>query len=97
MLFPIDVPVGNRSRVVTCMSSKWTFIAHKNVSIGNPLLKNKKNCFLFENESDFAAHIKSVISDNRLSKKIANQGYKDYKENFYPANSFKKFMKVVNE
>ena len=69
-LFPIDVPVGNRSRIVTAMASGWPIIAHKNVSIGNPSLISGKNCLLANNPTDFSKYSRMLFEDKILRKKL---------------------------
>ena len=96
-LFPIDVPVGNRSRIVTAMGSRWPIIAHINVSLGNPSLKSGYNCFLAKNIDEFLNYSRTVFEKDGISKKITANAYKSYKINFSPDNSLKKFSEFINE
>ena len=96
-LFPIDVPVGNRSRIVTAMASGWPIIAHKNVSIGNPSLISGKNCLLANNPTDFSKYSRMLFEDKILRKKITFNALKTYELNFSPKKSLVKFGNFINE
>ena len=96
-LFPIDVPVGNRSRIVTSLASYWPVIAHKNVSLGNPALKSGLNCFLANNIKEFKNFSLKIFENNDLSKKIAMNGFKTYNKTFEPSFALKLFKKFINE
>lgn len=45
-IVPIDVPVGNRTRIVTCMSLRVPVVAHPNTALGNPSLVDGQTCYL---------------------------------------------------
>ena len=96
-LFPIDVPVGNRSRIVTGLGSGWPIIAHKNVSIGNPHLKNGYNCLLAENSDDFVKISKQIYKNHNLSKNISFNAIKTYNRTHEPKHSLQKFEKFLND
>lgn len=96
-LFPIDVPVGNRSRVVTAMASGWPIIAHKNVSIGNPSLVSKKNCLLAKNATDFSYYSKMLYENKNLRKKITLNALKTYNLYFNPKKALIKFGNFIDE
>jgi hypothetical protein len=96
-LFPIDVPVGNRSRIVTSLASYWPVIAHKNVSLGNPALKSGLNCFLANNIKEFKNFSLKIFENDDLSKKIAMNGFKTYNKTFEPSFALKLFKKFINE
>ena len=96
-LFPIDIPVGNRSRIVTAMGNRWPIIAHKNVSLGNPSLKSGHNCYLAEDVNEFANYSKIVFENESIRKKITSNAYKSYKLYFSPNNSLNKFLNFINE
>jgi glycosyltransferase involved in cell wall biosynthesis len=53
VLAPIDVPVGNRCRILTTMSKGQLIIAHKNTALGNPDLVHGETCLLAGNAEDF--------------------------------------------
>lgn len=96
-LFPIDVPVGNRSRIVTALASFWPVIAHKNVSLGNPALKSGFNCLLANNIKEFKNLSAKIFENNDLRKKIVKNAFKTYNKTFEPSFALKLFKKFINE
>lgn len=65
VLAPIDVPVGNRSRIVTAMAAGALVIAHRNASLGNPDLVDGETCFLAATPADF---------EDRMARAVENRG-----------------------
>jgi len=96
-LFPIDVPVGNRSRIVTALGSGWPIIAHKHTAIGNPALKNGYNCYLAKNENQFGLFSKMLYKKRKLNDTISKNAIKTYNSTFNPSQSLSKFEKFLNE
>jgi hypothetical protein len=96
-LFPIDVPVGNRSRIVTAMASGWPIIAHKNVNKGNPSLKNGYNCLLCENLEDFKKNCDLIYNKKKISSKLTLNAKKTYKQSFDKSSALNKFLKFIDE
>jgi len=96
-LFPIDVPLGNRSRIVTALANRWPIIAHNNVSLGNPALQSGFNCLLAENIEKFIFFSKKIFKNDDLSKKIVKNGYETYNKNFKLTSALKAFKKFINE
>ena len=96
-LFPIDVPVGNRSRIVTAMGSGWPIIAHENVAIGNPSLISGFNCYLAKNNHEFGLYSKLLYDKKYLCKKISLNAFNTYKSTFNLKKSLIKFGKFINE
>ncbi len=84
VIVPIDVPVGNRSRIVTAMSLGAPVIAHKNTSLGNPCLVNNKTCFLGKTANDFISCMKKVYEDKQLSSSVAANAFEEYSKSFSP-------------
>lgn len=95
-IFPIDVPVGNRSRIVTAMGSRWPIIAHKNVSIGNPALISGSNCFLAKTPKDFGKFSRLIFNNKKLRNKLTLNAYNTYKSTFEPAKALSEFGKFIN-
>ena len=95
-LFPIDVPLGNRSRIVTALANRWPVIAHKNVSLGNPALRSNFNCLLAENNRKFVSFSKKIFKENRLGQRIVENGFKTYSKYFKPQSALKVFKKFIN-
>lgn len=95
-LFPIDVPLGNRSRIVTALANRWPIIAHKNVGLGNPDLKSDYNCLLAKNDNQFIVFSKKIFRYTNLSKKITKNGFKTYNKKFKPVSALRSFKKFIN-
>lgn len=53
VLAPIDVKVGNRTRILTAMSLGVPVIAHANTALGNPSLVDGETCFLANDAPTF--------------------------------------------
>ncbi len=54
VIAPIDVPVGNRSRILTALAKQVPVIAHSNVALGNPDLVDGATCLLARDGQGFA-------------------------------------------
>jgi len=52
-IVPIDVPVGNRTRIITCMSLGVPVVAHPNTALGNPSLVDGDTCYLAADAASF--------------------------------------------
>lgn len=98
VIAPIDVPVGNRSRILTAMSSGALLIAHKNASLGNPDLVNNINCLLCNDEYEFVdAMIKSVTMPLEMEA-ISKNGIEMFNLHFSIKSATNKFYEfLVNQ
>ena len=84
VLAPIDVPVGNRSRIITAMAQGVPVIAHKNTSLGNPSLVNGVTCFLCKTSQEFVNAMKLAYErDNKIDQMIKN-AKRCYENEFLP-------------
>ncbi len=83
-IVPIDVPVGNRSRIVTAMGYGLLVIAHPNTALGNPALVAGETCLLASAPEDFANHMKSAYEDPRMAERIERAARKAYDHLFAP-------------
>jgi len=84
VLVPIDIPVGNRSRIVTAMAYGWTIIAHVNASLGNPDLVSGRNCLLADDAGQFARHMQYVVAQPDVSKSLGDAARDSYQGSFAP-------------
>lgn len=84
VLSPIDVPVGNRTRIVTALAKRALVIAHRNVSLGNPALVDEETCALAVDAQQFVAHMKRAVEDPQWVKAITDRGRRCYEEYFAP-------------
>lgn len=83
-IVPIDVPVGNRSRIVTAMGYGLLVIAHPNTALGNPALLSGETCLLAETPSQFAGHMRSAHEDAALAERIERKAREVYEQQFEP-------------
>lgn len=86
---PIDVPVGNRTRIITCMAAGLPVVAHPFTALGNPLLKDRETCLLAADPEEFAAKMAEVARDATLACAIARKAHVAYAHSHAPeaANS----------
>lgn len=82
VLAPMDVPVGNRSRILTALSAGAVLIAHKNVTLGNPDLVSGVNCLLASDAESFVEAMKHSVNEHSTMEQIANNGRKMYADKF---------------
>jgi glycosyltransferase involved in cell wall biosynthesis len=84
VIVPIEVPVGNRSRIVTSMALETLVISHKNVSLGNPGLKNEHTCYLADTVDEFIQYMKLAYERADLAKEIIRNARRSYERTFKP-------------
>jgi hypothetical protein len=89
-VIPVDVPVGNRSRIVTCFGLKIPVIAHKNTALGNPSLKHKYNCYLADNPNDFAQYMYDIYK--KPHDNMVHNAFYSYKYSFDPKYAIDQLM-----
>ncbi len=96
MLVPIDIPVGNRCRIVTAMSKGWPIIAHNFVSAGNPALIDGKTCFLADNAKDFARKMQWVKDNPVDVGKILATARESYSDFFAPQLATRGLLEIIS-
>lgn len=84
LLAPIDVPVGNRTRILTAISRRLPVIAHRNTALGNPALVDGETCYLARTAGEFVDRIRRVVRNHEEAKRIVKSAYRSYIENFGP-------------
>lgn len=87
MLAPIDVPVGNRSRIVTAMAYGWPVIAHRNTTFGNPDLVSGENCLLASDVEEFIAHMKLTVEKPEAALSLGRAAQACYERTFAPTTA----------
>jgi len=87
-VIPIDVPVGNRSRIITAMAHGAIVIAHRNTSLGNPHLESETNCLLADSPKEFARHMRFAVDGPRdVLAAIRRSAREAYCEHFSPTRA----------
>jgi len=97
MIVPVEVPVGNRSRILTALSQRLLVIAHANTALGNPDLKDGENCYLANTAVEFIDRIRKAIADTVATDRIAERGFVLYEERFSPANAVKLLLERMSQ
>lgn len=83
-IVPIDVPVGNRSRIVTAMGYGLLVIAHPNTALGNPELVADETCLLAADAAAFAAAMGRAYEDAATAERIERAARARYERTFEP-------------
>lgn len=83
-LFPIAVPVGNRSRILTAMAYGVPVIAHRNCALGNSALVDGETALLAGDANGFAERMDRVVREPAFARAVAERAYTCYKAQFHP-------------
>jgi len=84
VIAPIDVPVGNRTRILTALAYCVPVIAHRNAALGNPSLVDGETCFLAANPKDFVERMAICVADPERAARIAEGGRRAYERDYAP-------------
>lgn len=95
LLAPIDVPVGNRTRILTAISRRLLVIAHRNTALGNPDLIDGETCYLASEPQEFVAKICRAIRTPDEANQIVEEAYRSYRRNFDPARTTSAMMDEI--
>jgi len=96
VLVPIDVPVGNRSRIVTAMSKGALVIAHRNAALGNPDLIDGETCFLASTPREFIIRMLRASVSSEDNDLIRIRAAEVYRNNFEPTVACRMMMDEIN-
>jgi glycosyltransferase involved in cell wall biosynthesis len=94
VLVPIDVPVGNRSRIITAMANKTLVIAHANTALSNPELVDGKTCLLSKDVTEFVSKMEKAVNGGGMLE-IVNRARRVYEECFQPEAACGMFVNEV--
>ena len=95
-LVPIDVPVGNRTRILYALSQSTLVIAHQNVALGNPALVEDQTCALAGSGEEFVARMKRAFNDPIWARQVAEAGCQAYKDLFSPEKAAADFVARID-
>ncbi|MFM7346168.1 MAG: glycosyltransferase [Tagaea sp.] len=93
---PIDVPVGNRSRILTALAYRVPVVAHANSALGNPDLVDGETCYLASDAEGFAARMRRVVEAPDEAERIADAGRRAYEINYAPPAACAKFVATLD-
>jgi len=95
VLVPIDVPVGNRTRVLYALSQGVLVIAHANVALGNPALIDDQTCALARDGASFAARMGRAFTEQDWGRRVGEAGRLAYMKSFHPDRAGADFLSRV--
>ncbi|MBV9523019.1 MAG: glycosyltransferase family 4 protein, partial [Alphaproteobacteria bacterium] len=84
VLVPIDVPVGNRSRILTAMAKRTLVIAHQNTALGNPDLVDGETAYLSGDAPGFVERMRQAVADRRRADVIIARAFACWRDKFHP-------------
>jgi glycosyltransferase involved in cell wall biosynthesis len=96
-LFPISVPIGNRSRILTAMTYRVPVVAHRNCALGNIDLVDGDTAFLAGDGAGFSQRLRRVVEDPGLAESVADRAYVCYKTRFHPDAAGGRLAKRVEQ
>ena len=96
VLVPIDVPVGNRSRIITAMAQKALVIAHRNTALGNPDLIHGVTCYLARHADEFTECMRMAFDRPECSRAIVAEAYRRYCTRFSPERAAEALVDELN-
>lgn len=94
VLVPIEVPVGNRSRILTAFAADGIVIAHSNAALGNPGLRHGENCYLAGNAGEFAACMQESFQNSSSNENIKQNAREFFIKNFSPEAAVSSFVQT---
>lgn len=97
VIAPLDVPVGNRSRILTAWSMKALVIAHQNASLGNPSLIDGKTAYLANDASAFADKMYYCVENPDKSKVVIAKAYNTYLKEYSLESASPLFVNLIQK
>jgi hypothetical protein len=84
VLVPIDVPVGNRSRILTAMAKRTLVIAHQNTALGNPDLVDGVTAYLAADAGAFVERMRLAVVEPERAETIIERAFLCWRDKFHP-------------
>ncbi|RDV03144.1 glycosyltransferase [Undibacter mobilis] len=95
MVVPIDVPIGNRTRILTAQAGVLPVVAHESVALGNPSLVDGDTCRLARGAGEFAAALRWSFEKPEEARRMAERGRKSWELEYSPAAAADVFVKAI--
>jgi glycosyltransferase involved in cell wall biosynthesis len=95
-LVPIDVPVGNRTRILYALGQSTLVIAHQNVALGNTALVDGQTCAMAASGEEFAERMKRAFDDPLWARQVAEAGCQMYSDLFSPEKAGADFVARID-
>jgi glycosyltransferase involved in cell wall biosynthesis len=96
-LAPMDVPVGNRSRILTALSHRLLVIAHPSTALGNPDLVDGQTCYLASTPEALVERIERAVARPDEAAAIVERGYQLYASKFSPERATSLMVREVEQ
>ena len=84
VIAPIDVPVGNRTRILTALAKRTLVVAHSNTALGNPDLVDNSTCYLARDVEGYVVRLRAAFENQAAADAIAQRGQDSYRAHFLP-------------
>lgn len=84
---PIEVPVGNRSRLLTCMAAGLPIIADPSTALGNPLLIDGQTCLLERGPNAFVSAAERLFHEPSLAAQLSDAARQAYVAHHAPKSA----------
>jgi hypothetical protein len=94
---PMDVPVGNRSRIVTAMAQRLLVIAHPSTALGNPDLVDLQTCHLAATPEAFVERFERAIAQPAETAAIVDRAFAVYSSKFAPERASALMVREVEQ
>jgi hypothetical protein len=94
---PLDVPVGNRSRILTAQAKRALVIAHENAALGNPYLVDMETCLLAGSARDFAHRMQMAVESRSIVQDIINRAEASYAETYEPPQAVLHMLTAIDD
>lgn len=95
ILAPIDIPVGNRSRILTAMANRTLVIAHRNTAKTNPDLSDGQNCLLADDAKKFCEKMRYAYQRSYDIDRIIDRAHDMYMSQFHPDSAKRLFINHI--
>ncbi len=87
VIVPIDVPIGNRTRIITAMALGAPVIAHTNTALGNPSLVDGETCFLGRDADTFVERMQQLVHGGKEVEHMIRNAKLIYEREYHPAQA----------
>jgi glycosyltransferase involved in cell wall biosynthesis len=84
VIVPIDVPIGNRTRIITSLALGVPVIAHANTALGNPSLRDGETCYLAKSPAAFVERMQRAFQGGTEVERIIGNAKKVYAQEYDP-------------
>ncbi|MDP1611560.1 MAG: glycosyltransferase [Sulfuritalea sp.] len=95
VITPLDVPVGNRSRIITAWAKRVLVVSHVNAARGNPALIDGQTALLATDAQEFADRMRFAYEQPAACEEIINRAERAYLEHYAPDRAAPAFADMI--